>query len=87
VVQIQAVEVQEFRQRDGEKQRKPVVAFAGAVKKLIANKTQAFALAAAAGSDDLESWPGHFVTLIPGRTDNGHDTIIVKPAPATPPVG
>ena len=58
-LQIEAVAVEEI---GDEREKKLVVAFVGAKKNLVLNKTNASALVAAFG-DDTDGWPGRSVEL------------------------
>jgi len=77
-VVIERVDFEDLRQRDGTRQRKAVVAFKGAHKRLILNKTQAQAIQAIADSERFEDWPGVAVVLKAGTAPNGKPTIIVE---------
>lgn len=84
VVVVAAVFVEEFRQRDGSRARRPVLRFRGATKAMILNKTQALALAEITGSEVIEEWVGHRVMLTPGVASNGQPTIVIQRAPHPP---
>lgn len=58
---------------------KLVISFRKATKRLICNKTQAYAIAAITGSQDTDAWPGHKVTLSAAVAPNGKATILVTP--------
>lgn len=60
---------------------KPAVAFRGATKLLLLNKTQALAIARITGRDDTDNWPGCKVTLAAAIAPNGKQTIMVSPVP------
>jgi len=49
-------------------------------KRLLVNKTNAYALAAICETEEFDRWSGKTVTLAPGRSPNGKPTIIVKEA-------
>jgi hypothetical protein len=91
-VQISKANAEQVRQRDGTTVTKIVLAFVGKQKRLILNKTQALAIAAALG-DQTEDWPGAHIQLREGRAHNGKPTIVVmvanppapQPAPAAAP--
>jgi hypothetical protein len=52
-------------------QVKPVVYFRGTdTKPMVCNKTNGYAIAAVAGSEDYDSWPGVRVTLYPTTTNS-----------------
>ncbi len=76
-VQVESVDVQGFRQRDGSTQEKIVVGFVGKQKRMICNVTQARALAEIAGSEEIDRWAGVQVVLTPARASNGKLTIAV----------
>jgi len=76
-VQVESVDVQGFRQRDGSTQEKIVVGFLGKQKRMICNVTQARALAEIAGSEEIDRWAGAQVVLTPARATNGKLTIAV----------
>ena len=84
-VTIASVEVRSFDARSGKEEKKLVVSFTGAQKRLVCNVTQARAIAAAAGSDDTDNWPGTRIQLRPDRTKQNQDTITVSAAPARQP--
>lgn len=68
-----------------QKEQKLAIAFEKATKRLLVNKTQAFAMAAIAGSDETDDWVGTKVSLRVGRARNGKPTIVVEPPAVTPP--
>lgn len=87
---IEAVAVEEV---GDDRERKLVVAFVGAKKNLVLNKTNASALVSAFG-DDTDAWPGNTVELftVPvnfnGRTYDGiRVRAASEPTPAPKPVG
>ena len=59
---------------------KMVVAFVGAKKRLICNRTQAFAFAAICDSDNTDDWKGKRVALRAGMAPNRKQTIVIEPA-------
>lgn len=71
-----------------QKETKLAVAFEKATKRLLVNKTQAFAMAEIAGSDETDEWAGVRISMRVGRARNGKPTIIIErpavqvPAPA-----
>jgi hypothetical protein len=67
------------------KESKPAVAFKGATKLLLLNKTQALAIARITGRDDTDNWPGCRVTLAADIAPNGKQTIRVSPVPVADP--
>lgn len=70
-----------FNTRLKRNEQKIAVAFHGKQKRLLINKTQAYALAAACGSPETDNWAGHTVLLSVGIAPNGQETIIVTAAP------
>jgi hypothetical protein len=60
--------------------KKLVVAFVGAKKRLIVNKTQALSLANITGSDETDEWAGKRVALRAGIAPNRKATIVIEPA-------
>lgn len=81
---IEAVTLESiFNTRTKKNEQKLAVAFHGKQKKLITNRTQAYALAAITGSPETDHWAGHTVLLSVGIAPNGQETIIVTAAPAT----
>lgn len=80
-VTIASATVERLPQQDGSTEEKIVVAFVGAKRKLILNKTQGSALAAIAG-DETADWPGAVVHLAPQPTTNGKSTIVILPGVA-----
>ncbi len=83
---IVAVTLEDFRRPDGTNERKIVLAFERAKKRLPLNKTQAKTLAHLLG-DDAEKWPGSAIVLAPATAPNHKPTIAVgiprAPASAT----
>ncbi len=78
---ISAVTMEEVHDRQtNQKVQKMVVAFKGAKKRFITNKTQAFAIAKYLGSTDTEQWIGKKVALRAGKAHNGKATIVVEKA-------
>ena len=59
---IQSVEVREFTSKEGKKQSKLAIAFQGAKKTLICNRTNANRIAYMHGKD-YTRWPGKEITL------------------------
>lgn len=79
-VTIQAATLEEVRNPATNKtEKKLIISFHKATKRLIANKTQAFAIASAAGSPDTDDWPGKQITLSAAIAPNGKATIHVAP--------
>ena len=81
-VTIEKVTVEEIRQRDGSKEERIVVAFAGKSKRLSLNKTQALTLADLAKTETFEKWKGLVVTLEPATTKTGQQTINIRRPPS-----
>lgn len=67
-------------------EQKPAVAFKGATKLLLMNKTQALAIARILGSGETDDWTGRRVTLSAAIAPNGKQTIAVSPVPDTDPI-
>ena len=83
-VHIEAAEVvQVFNRRAARNEPKLAIAFYGKQKRLLCNKTQAYAIAGIVGSQDTDAWPGHTVALSVGTAPNGAATIVVTAPPAT----
>lgn len=80
-VTVASATLERLPQQDGSTEEKIVVAFVGAKRKLILNKTQAAALATLAG-DETADWPGAVVFLAPQPTANGKSTIAILPGVA-----
>lgn len=80
-LKVERAVVEEVRKPDGGKELKIIVAFTGAKKKLIANKTQALTLADAAGTEEFSKWAGLTVIVEPGRTRQGQETINIRQLP------
>lgn len=81
-VAIEAVSVEPlYNPRSKRHEPKLIVSFYGKSLRLVANKTQATALAAICGSDDYTTWPGYRVVLSAGKAPNGADTIVISPLP------
>lgn len=80
-VTIAGVTLEQVRNpRTNRAEPKPAVAFAGKQKRLLLNKTQAYALAGLCGKE-TDNWIGRQVTLSPAVAPNGAQTIAVT-APA-----
>lgn len=84
VVTIAHVEPEEMQQRDGSKELKLVLTFAGAQKQLACNVTQARRMAELAGTQVFKEWIGKRVTLFPAVATNNKATIGIGPAPDVP---
>src|SRR5262245_64994407 len=91
VVEIEQAPIEMLKNPKGEEQRKPVLYFKGAKKALPLNLTNFDAVAAIAGSDETNDWPGTKLELYPATTMMGGkitDCIRIRPPqalPATPP--
>jgi len=70
-----------FNTRTKKSETKLAVAFHGKAKRLILNRTQAYAMAAACGSPETDNWAGHTVLLSVGMAPNGQETIVVTAKP------
>jgi hypothetical protein len=66
IVTIDRIEIEEVGK---EREEKPVVYFRGGKKGLILNKTNAVAISAIAGSEDLDDWPGVQIMLVTAAVD------------------
>jgi hypothetical protein len=87
-VQISEVTIRTFKdQGTGDTRRKVVLAFFGARKTMVLNKTQARAVAAAVGTDEIEQWLSRSLVLSPGKAVNGQPTILVGPVVTAPAAG
>lgn len=73
-VEIMSVEATEAQLAGGKKKKAPLVAFKGAEKKLLLNKTNAKAIAALYGNDTA-AWPGKKVTLFRSTTEMAGETV------------
>jgi len=83
---IAGVTLEEVHDRQTNKKvQKVVVAFVGAKKRLILNKTNGLAFANICGSDETDDWKGKKVSLRAGKAHNGKQTIVVEPAAVQPP--
>ena len=76
-VRISGVKVEDLRQRDGSKEPRIVLSFAGKSKLLALNKTQAKALEEITGTDLFEKWIEAQVILAPAVASNGKGTIAI----------
>jgi hypothetical protein len=92
VVEIEHAPVETLKNQKGEEQRKVVLYFKGAKKALPLNLTNFDAVAAIAGSDETNEWPGTKIELYPATTMMGGkitDCIRIRPPhgglPITPP--
>lgn len=66
--------------RTNAKEQKLAIAFERASKRLLANKTQCFAIADIAGSYETDDWTGKRISMKMGRARNGKPTIVIEPA-------
>ena len=64
VMTIERVDVEELTMEGGKKQKKPVVWFKGAKKRMVMNKTNAKTIAKMHGTDTA-NWVGKQITLYP----------------------
>jgi hypothetical protein len=79
-VTIDTATVEDLRNpRTNKMEAKLIVSFAKATKRLVCNKTQAYAIAAAVGSQDTDRWHGCKVTLSAATAPNGKATILITP--------
>jgi hypothetical protein len=74
-----------FNPRTRRNEPKIVVAFHGKTLRLVCNKTQAHALAAITGSQEIENWQGHEIVLSIATAPNGSPTILITGAPTNNP--
>lgn len=75
-----------FNKQTNSKEKKLAVSFKGAKKRLLLNKTQAFAIAEITDSADTEAWRGKSIVLRAGIARNGKPTIVVEAPAVTTPV-
>ncbi len=76
--------VEVHNRRTNEKEERLALRFERATKRMLLNKTQAFAIADITGSVETDTWAGHHIALRAGRAPNGKPTIVVE-RPAVPP--
>jgi len=85
-VTVEAATVEDvFNPRIKRNEQRIVLRFANRHKLLACNKTQAEAMIAIAGTDEIEKWVGQAITITPARTPKGQDTITItigQPKPA-----
>lgn len=83
-VTIKSVETREFTSKEGKKQNKLVIAFEGAKKTLICNRTNANRIAYMHGKD-YTRWPGKKITLFvdPFVEFGGQQTEAIRVKPPT----
>lgn len=86
-VTISDLEIGSFTdQKTQQEQKRVIVGFVGAKKRLVCNKTQAQTMIAAFG-DEMAAWIGRRVILSPGQAPNGQPTIILAAVPEEPEAG
>jgi len=73
-----------FNPRSKREEDRLIVYFYKATRHLICNKTQAFELAEATGTEVFGDWKGHQVRLSHGMAPNRKPTITIGVAPAQP---
>jgi len=73
-----------FNPRSKREEPNLIVYFHKAQRHLICNKTQAFALAEATGTEIFANWAGHMVQLSHGIAPNRKPTIVISAAPVAP---
>lgn len=76
-----------FNRTTNEKEKRLVLGFTEAKKRLILNKTQAFAIAEIVGSPKTEDWIGKRIALRAGQARNKKATIVVEAPAAAPAAG
>lgn len=67
-LKISGYEIREFTGNDGRTQNKVCLAFEGAQKQLVLNKTNAMTIESNLGADDLDQWKGKEITIFPTKT-------------------
>ena len=70
---IKSVTIDELTMRGGRKEKKPVIRFSDAEKKLVLNKTNATVIAKMYGNE-TDNWVGKQITMYPTTTTFGADT-------------
>jgi hypothetical protein len=86
-VTISDLEIATFTdQKTQQEQKRVVMGFAGARKRLVCNKTQAQTMISAFG-DEMDGWIGRRVILSPGQAPNHQPTIILAAVPEEPEAG
>jgi len=79
-VKIAAVGLEEvYDPRSRDLHMKLALTFERASKRMLLNKTQAFAVAAATGSEETDGWIGKTITLSAGVTAARRPTLVVAP--------
>jgi hypothetical protein len=82
VVEVEQVTLEDvFNPRTRQTDKKLAIAFRGAKKRMLLNKTQAFAFAAACASTESAHWVGCRVQLSVGIAPNKAETIVVSAPP------
>jgi hypothetical protein len=85
VVEVEHVTLEDvFNPRTRQGDKKLAIAFKGARKRMLLNKTQAFAFAAACASTESAHWVGCRVQLSVGIAPNKAETIVVSAPPDLP---
>lgn len=69
-VTIDSYEIKDFT-NDGKRDRKPVLYFKEDVKALVLIKTNAGTITQIVGSDELDDWIGHKITIVPRQVEFG----------------
>ena len=65
---IDSYEIKDFN-NDGKRDRKPVLYFREDIKALVLNKTNAGTITTLVGSDELDDWIGHKITMVPREVE------------------
>lgn len=73
-VTIAGLEVVDFQEKNGKKEKKVGLLLQGKQKGLMLNKTNAKIIAAQHG-DDMELWEGKLISIFPTQTDFGGDMV------------
>jgi hypothetical protein len=86
IVTITRVTVEEIHNpRTRQEEKKLVLEFRGKEKRMILNKTQAFACAEVATTEHFHLWIGKKIMISPGRARAGQPTIVIGRPPQTQP--
>ena len=84
------VVVEKLNNARGEEANKPVAYFVGTKQGLVLNKTNAASIAAIAGDDEMDGWPGTVVRLFTVHVEAfGEKTLVIRidePPKGEPPV-
>lgn len=67
-LRITEIEIREYQEKDGTSKRKPILSFDGTDKRLVCNKTNAYRIAEAFGTETA-NWKGQVITLYPDRVE------------------